>query len=354
MRSHTLSLLALLLSGGLALGQTGGGPADPFQGQGWPFVTRVALDGSGDFTSIQAAIDHTNVGRTVLVLPGTYEEPIRMKDGVDVVGSGAGQTILDGRKFVPVVRGASYCRLEGFTITGYADDDIDGIQCEEVNEFTIANNLIKNCTWSGITAVRSSVTVRNNLICDNRTSGIYLTGATDVPSIIASNTICGNANEADIRLWNGAQAKITGNIIGDIDCETEKGSVATLHYNDVFAQEVGGDNLHADPLFADPDAGDYHVKSQAGRWDPARQAWVADDVTSPCIDAGDPFVPIGYEPFPNGGVVNLGAYGGTAEASKSWFGGPVCETIIAGDINGDCRVDFADLEILMRHWMEEF
>jgi hypothetical protein len=354
MRIHTLSLLAWLLSGGLALAQAGGGPADPFEDQGWPFVTRVALDGSGDFTSIQAAINHTNVGRTVLVLPGTYEEPIRMKDGVDVVGSGADKTILDGRRFVPVVRGASYCRLEGFTITGYADDDIDGVSCQDVNEFAIANNIIKNCTWSGITAVRSSVTVRNNLICDNRSSGIYLTGATAVPSIIVNNTICGNANEADIRLWNGARAEITSNIIGDIDCETEKGSMATLHYNDVFAQEVGGDNLHADPLFADPNGGDYHVKSQAGRWDPARQVWVTDDVTSPCIDAGDPFAPIGYEPFPTGGVVNLGAYGGTAEASKSWFGGPVCETIIAGDINGDCRVDCADLEILMRHWMEEF
>ena len=25
-----------------------------------------------------------------------------------------------------------------------------------------------------------------------------------------------------------------------------------------------------------------------------------------------------------------------------------------GDLNGDCRVDFADLEIMMRHWLEEF
>jgi hypothetical protein len=44
---------------------------------------------------------------------------------------------------------------------------------------------------------------------------------------------------------------------------------------------------------------------------------VIDDVTSPCIDAGDPNTPIGDELFPNGGVVNMGAYGGTAEASKS-------------------------------------
>ena len=40
--------------------------------------------------------------------------------------------------------------------------------------------------------------------------------------------------------------------------------------------------------------------------------------------------PIGLEPFPNGGFVNMGAYGGTPEASKSYFGGPGCETIVAG------------------------
>jgi predicted outer membrane repeat protein len=135
-------------------------------------------------------------------------------------------------------------------------------------------------------------------------------------------------------------------------------------------------NIDADPCFADPgywaDAddsnvvdepndpnavwidGDYHLKSQAGRWDPNSQSWIVDDVTSPCIDAGDPNSPIGHEPFPNGGIINMGAYGGTSEASKSYFGKPVCETIIAGDINGDCKVDFDDLMILINHWLEDY
>ncbi|NLZ07277.1 MAG: hypothetical protein GXY19_19080, partial [Phycisphaerae bacterium] len=52
------------------------------------------------------------------------------------------------------------------------------------------------------------------------------------------------------------------------------------------------------------------------------------------------------------GIINMGAYGGTAEASKSYFGEPPCETIIAGDINGDCRVDIADVIILLDHWLE--
>ncbi len=99
--------------------------------------------------------------------------------------------------------------------------------------------------------------------------------------------------------------------------------------------------------------GDYHLKSQAGRWNSNTASWVRDDVTSPCIDAGDPASPIGLEPFPNGGIINMGAFGGTREASKSYFGEPICETIIASDINGDCKVDLWDLAIMTSHWLEE-
>jgi predicted outer membrane repeat protein len=129
-------------------------------------------------------------------------------------------------------------------------------------------------------------------------------------------------------------------------------------------------NINTDPCFADPGHwdpngtpdnprddfwvnGDYHLKSQAARWDPSSASWEKDDVTSPCIDAGDPMSPIGLEPFPNGGRINMGAYGGTAEAGKSYFGEPVCETIVAGDINGDCKVDFADFAILAIHWVQD-
>jgi hypothetical protein len=115
----------------------------------------------------------------------------------------------------------------------------------------------------------------------------------------------------------------------------------------------GDGNIDADPRFADPESGDYHLKSQAGRWDPDSRTWVQDDVTSPCIDTGDPISPIGWELFPNGGFVNMGAYGGTAKASKTYFGEPVCETIVAGDINGDGQVNRADLEIMALHWTDD-
>ncbi len=102
-------------------------------------------------------------------------------------------------------------------------------------------------------------------------------------------------------------------------------SVVNVNYSDIQGGSPGGPwpgqgNINADPYFADPDNGDYHLKSAAGRWDPVGQRWVHDAVTSPCIDAGDTSTPVGLEPYPNGGIVNMGAYGGTAQASKSVAG----------------------------------
>lgn len=111
--------------------------------------------------------------------------------------------------------------------------------------------------------------------------------------------------------------------------------------------------LVADPCFADAESGDYHLKSQAGRWDPDSESWVLDDVTGPGIDTGDPVSQIGSEPFPNGGRINMGAYGGTEEASKSFCGDRYSEEAVAADINGDCKIDWLDFAIMAFHWLED-
>ncbi len=113
-----------------------------------------------------------------------------------------------------------------------------------------------------------------------------------------------------------------------------------------WTPERGGiGNIGVDPLFVAPDQNDFHLQSQAGHWDGASLAWVADDVTSPCIDAGDPLIAVEHELFPNGGIVNMGAYGGTCEASKSWFGLEPCPTVNAADLNGDGQVDAEDYRL---------
>ncbi|MHC4582300.1 MAG: LamG domain-containing protein, partial [Planctomycetota bacterium] len=86
-----------------------------------------------------------------------------------------------------------------------------------------------------------------------------------------------------------------------------------------YCADVNDPNIVVEP--DDPNAmwidGDYHLKSEVGRWDAHNERWIMDDVTSPCIDRGDPHSPVGGEPDPNGGRINMGAYGGTLEASMS-------------------------------------
>lgn len=171
----------------------------------------------------------------------------------------------------------------------------------------------------------------------------------------------GSVNPCEISnsiLWNG----------GDEVYVWSYPSPMEITYSTVQNGWPGVGNLAADPCFVDlghwdpngtPDDahddiwvnGDYHLKSQAGHWDAACGQWILDGVTSHCIDAGDPTALLGAESFPNGGRINMGAYGGTAEASLSFFGGPLCQTIMAGDINGDCRVDMADFALMAANWM---
>jgi phosphotriesterase-related protein len=140
--------------------------------------------------------------------------------------------------------------------------------------------------------------------------------------------------------------EITGCILANDGNEITNGYAATtIKFTDMVASQAIVDPQHAvvwgpgtldrDPCFAAPGfwetndtqdpnddvfvAGDYHLKSRAGRWKPAASVWVRDAVSSPCIDAGDPAVPFEAEPAPNGNRVNMGYYGNTAEASKSEY-----------------------------------
>jgi hypothetical protein len=126
---------------------------------------------------------------------------------------------------------------------------------------------------------------------------------------------------------------------------------------------LGVGNISTDPLFGkngywDPNGtpedpkddfwvqGDYHLKSKAGRWDPAGGRWVIDKITSPCIDAGNPSSDWRGELWPHGGRIDLGAYGGTAEASLSLSG-----VGSPADLNGDGRIDFRDCSVLAAGWL---
>lgn len=94
-------------------------------------------------------------------------------------------------------------------------------------------------------------------------------------------------------------------------------STYPVTYSDIQGGYPGTGNMNSDPLFAAASSSDYHLKSTGGRYNPASDTWVSDSTCSPCLDAGDPWDSVEYEPPLNGDRVNMGAYGGTAEASKS-------------------------------------
>ena len=91
------------------------------------------------------------------------------------------------------------------------------------------------------------------------------------------------------------------------------GSFAITHS---ITAQAGTGNRNVDPLFVAASGGDYHVQSRGGHYSPT--GWVLDARSSAAIDAGDPASPYAHETAPNGGRVNLGAYGNTPEASRSF------------------------------------
>jgi len=120
---------------------------------------------------------------------------------------------------------------------------------------------------------------------------------------------------------------------------------ANVTYTNIEGGWPGTGNINTNPLFADANNYDVHLKSHYGRWDPVQAIWVSDDVNSPCIDAGDPNSDWTEELWPHGGRINMGAYGGTAEASLS-----SSNVGNLADLNHDGSVDYFDLDLFGDKW----
>ncbi len=266
------------------------------------------------------------------------------------------------------------CTMRGGVVADIVDDGIDLLGAHIV----IEDCVVRDCDDKGISAYNGVTLISHCLVVNNNrspedptvtsigakaTSGATTLIRMDHTTVVSTRTpgvvdfgIQSHNKRNETRgsiLWTIRNCIIDATDPIDVQAPYLESDVTVDHSNLSIESWSGPGNLNTLPAFVDPDNGDYHLQSQAGHWDFLTRVWSFDETTSPCIDAGCQTDPIGYEPFPNGGIVNMGFYAATPQASRSYFNGPVCETIVAGDINGDCVVDFQDLALLASHWVED-
>ncbi|MBN2891576.1 MAG: right-handed parallel beta-helix repeat-containing protein, partial [Bacteroidales bacterium] len=252
-----------------------------------------------------------------------------------------------------------YVTVSGFTIHSANDANIytEG----DFNVITY-NQIYGSVAGSGVLLNNAATTsVSNCLIRENYNFGVRVISSNN--AVIKNNTILNNGHSskapplpgiydaAELYIESGTGVDVSNNIIYannafvNFTLKTEPGVTVTSDYNTYFkngnsflvyyngnvyadltawiGNGAGANDLETDPDFVNA-ANDWHIKSTAGSyaggtWPPYAEtggAWVLDATTSPALDAGDPADPFVNEPQ-SGNLINQGAYGNTAQASKS-------------------------------------
>ncbi|MDP2898533.1 MAG: right-handed parallel beta-helix repeat-containing protein [bacterium] len=157
---------------------------------------------------------------------------------------------------------------------------------------TVQKNTISGNSQRGLDSCHG--TIRNNVITGNSWGGLMNCNGTIENNTIHRNPAWGlHSCEGTIRnciIWGNWPLPAGGQLWG---C-TEPSYCCIQDWTG-----GGAGNIPFNPHFVDAEKGDFHLRS-----------W------SPCVDAGDPASAFSEEPQPNGGRVNMGAYGNTPEAAS--------------------------------------
>jgi hypothetical protein len=249
-------------------------------------------------------------GDTVIVRPGTYVENITFRGKAIVLKSehGAHLTTIDGSQLaapVSVINGETRASvLDGFTLTNgkssygggvnivessptiknciirdnqatFHPGEGGGIACRGGSALIVNNVIFKNqsqFTGGGITCDHSTAEIVNNTISKNFVIQTFFGGgglyARNDSVVTAVNNILWDNAAA-----NGAEIYIhdqTSPATIDISYSDVKGGEAMAFVDPACTLNWGAGMLDTFPLFAEPDAGDFHIS-----------------YISPCLNAGD-------------------------------------------------------------------
>jgi len=316
---------------------------------------------------IQPAIDHAGDGDTIIVAPGRYISPdpwaygelnfkgksIRLVSSAPTDFSVAEQTILCG---VVIFDGSEdpNCLLQGFKIQNHTCGGILGNDTQaSVSHCIISGNgpcgatvvkdmrgelrnclIVDNATFHGcaVQPVVSGCKFIFNCTIGNNISGVGIEGAlSSVLTRIHNCIIYGNQGEQIIPSGPVLPKTFSPRWMADMRYSLVPGLTDSDTHSSWSATNFDGDPCFVQPGYWVGDVlveGDYHLKSEGWRWSEQEihgSHWYFDSSTSCAIDAGDPLVGLGEElerapgdPEGRWGVnhaINLGAYGGTNQAS---------------------------------------
>ncbi|MDY0146169.1 MAG: hypothetical protein RBS84_09320 [Kiritimatiellia bacterium] len=278
-------------------------------------------------------------GDTVVVDTGTYilSNTVRVSQfdsgaegrPVRIMGSPKGVTFNRGSTSADVldISGASYLEIENLRLMGGAS----GIAGGGSTAVTLRNmQFVDN--RRGINLLGASVrTVFERCLAANNTDyGYYDISAASSSNQWNNGVIWGSTTLLHVRT---NALSVSNSILGQATALFAF-QVPPGNYNVVWATGVGlqyntftelqsaglgwDRSVFANPLFANAAQGDFHVRSTTGRYDTNLLGFVSTDTNySAAIDVGDPAAAVGDEPSPNGGRLNAGLYGGTAQARRA-------------------------------------
>ena len=286
------------------------------------------------FRTIQAAIHNAKDGDVIQVQSAYYLENINLlgknihiisdtlkRDNKDTWPTIAGPDSHPVVQFTQGERGD--CRLEGFIISHALGPSGGAVVCHggspTLSHCLIIGHDVREAQVPVMNCIESQAALRHCTITDNQVSPLHAVIETSNSPITLYNSIVWGNHDAN-SLWSRTHP------VPQVLYSHMDGYDSGINVDPLFVQagqwlsttaSPSGNNISSTDVGFLP--GDYHLKSKAGRWSVADRTWITDSILSPCIDAGEPSSPLGGETVPAGGVVNLGAYGATVQASKSYI-----------------------------------